>query len=91
VERATTMVRDPHEEGLLAQRLQHELPDPPGRVGREARAAARVEASRGLEQSEVPFRQQVLERHAEVAVLFRDLDHERQVILERLHFCSEHA
>ena len=69
---------------LVGQRALDRLLDPPGGVGGELAALARVEALDGLHQPDVALADQVEQRQAEVLVVHRDLHDETQVGLDHV-------
>ena len=64
---------------LVGQRVADRTPDPEARVGLEVRAAQRVVAVDGLEQSERSLLHEVVHRDAEVAIAERDRAHGGEV------------
>jgi hypothetical protein len=70
---------DSHDAGLLGQRLQNRLTDPPDGVGDELDALRLVELLRGAHESDVSLVDQVGERDALVLVALGDGDHEAEV------------
>ena len=75
------MDRQPDRPRLVADRAQHGLTDPPGRIGRELEAAAVVELGDRPHQADVALLDQVQKRHPAALVLLRDRDHQAQVRL----------
>jgi hypothetical protein len=78
------VARHAHHPRLVGERVQNRLTDPERRVGHEPCAVSRIEAADRPEQSEAPFVDQVLERHATVPKLHRDPDDERDVLPQQL-------
>ena len=68
---------------VVGDRSADGLADPPGRVGREAEAAAELEAIHGLHQSNVAFLDQIQKRQAAIQILLGDRDDETQVGLDQ--------
>ena len=67
---------------LLGQRALNGLANPPGRVRRELEAHRPVELVDRAHEAEVPFLDQVEERHVRARVVARDRHHEAQVRLD---------
>ena len=70
-------------------RLAHDgaldrLPDPPRRIGREAKAALGVELSERVDEAEIAFLDQVGKREPAIRVVLGDADDEPQVTLDQL-------
>jgi hypothetical protein len=69
---------------LVGQRPLDRLLDPPGGVGRELAALARVEALHRLDEADVALADQVEQRQAEILVVHRDLHDQAQVRLDHV-------
>jgi len=69
---------------LVHDRALDSLPDPPGRIGRETKAALGIELLDGVNQAEVPLLDHVQQRQAPVQVVLGDVDHQPQVVLDHL-------
>jgi len=66
------------------ERREDRLADPPCRVGRELRAARRIEPSRGLEQTEVALGHELVERDAAMPIRAGDPHDEAQVVADEV-------
>src|SRR5260370_1358050 len=84
VQRARPVERDAHDAGLLGERLQNRLADPPHGVGDELDPFGLVELVGGPDQAEVALVDQIRERHALVLVLLGYGDDEPQVRADEL-------
>ena len=69
---------------LVGQRALDGLLDPPGGIGAELSALARVEAFDGLDEPDVAFADQVEQGQAKVLVVMRDFDDQAQVGLDHV-------
>src|SRR6516165_7589985 len=72
---------------LILKRAADRLPNPPGSVGRELKAASVFELVDRLHQADVAFLNEVEELKATVDVFLCDRDYEAQVRLHHLLFC----
>jgi hypothetical protein len=88
VQRPRPIERHPDNAGLLGQRLEDRLADPPHRVADELDAFGLVEFVSRANQTEVAFVDQIGQGHALVLVLLGDAHDEPQVgshqLVERL-------
>ncbi len=76
--------RQPDGARLVHDRALDVLPDPPGGVSREAKAALRVELVERVHEAEVAFLHEVEERHAAVEIALGDVHHQAQIVLDHL-------
>ena len=67
---------------LVHDRAFDALPDPPGRVGREAETALGVELLDRVDQAEVALFDQIEQWNAAIEVMLGDVHHEAQVVLD---------
>ena len=74
--------RQPDRARLVGEGAHHRLADPPGGVGREARAAVGLELARGVQQPDVAFLDQVEQGEPAVEIAAGDPDDEPQVGLD---------
>jgi hypothetical protein len=87
VQRPNTVQRQAHDAGLLRERLQNRLSDPPNGVGDELESARLVESLRTLDESEVPFVDQISKGQALMLVLLGDADDKTEIGLGQLLEC----
>jgi hypothetical protein len=73
------MVGNPYQRRMAVERAAHRLADPPDRPADEAHPAIGIEAAGRLDEAEIAFADQILERKAAVAVLFRHAHHEEEM------------
>ncbi|EXI76456.1 MAG: hypothetical protein AW07_00404 [Candidatus Accumulibacter sp. SK-11] len=69
---------------LVHDRALDALANPPGGVSREAKTALGIELLDGVNQAEIPLLDHVQQWQTAVQVMFGDVDHQPQVVLDHL-------
>src|SRR5207253_7046472 len=89
--RTLYLVQLPHHVGgqaycarLRGQRTVDRVPDPPGRIGGEAKPALGLEPIQRVDQSQIALLDQIEKSNAPVLEVAGDGDHEPQVVLDHL-------
>ena len=82
-QRAAHVAGQPDRAALLGDRAPHPLADPPRRIGREANAAALVEAPRRLDEADAAFLEEIGRLDAAVGELPPDQRDQAQVLLHQ--------
>jgi hypothetical protein len=75
--------RDPDRPGVIRDRPRDRLSDPPGRIRRELESPAVLEPVDRLHEADVPFLDEVQERHVVVQVPLGNRDDEAKVCLHQ--------
>ena len=80
------MHRNADRPGLVRDGPGNGLPDPPGGVGAEFEAFAEIEFLYRFDQAQIPFLNQIEEKHAPAHIALGDADHQTQIGLHKTLF-----